>query len=170
MAMTVLAIGISGVLAALSACLRHTEMAENYTRGAIYAQQVAALLERNATLSAGTQSGTFSDLSTGPDDSVDTAIGNPASSFSWTAAVSPADSSGCYPAQITVTWNATHQQYQQQYQLNTVLLPQPLPSSPPPAVPGTIAPAAGSGSTSSTPSGSTSPGTTSPTSGGGTGG
>ncbi len=146
-AMTVLAIGITGVLAAVSACLRHTELAENYSRGAIFAQQVAALLERNTTLGAGTQSGTFTDQSTGPDDSVDTAIGNPTSGFTWTAVVSPADSTGCYPAQITVTWGADQRQNPQQFQLNTVLLPQALPSSPPPAVPGTIAPPASGGTT-----------------------
>ncbi len=154
-AMMVLAIGITGALMAVSACMRNMKVAEEYSRAANFAQQVAALLERNASLSAGSQSGTFSDQSTGPDDSVDTAIGNPVRDFTWSAAVSPADGSGCYPVQITVTWD-TSRQYPQQYQLNTVLLPQQPPSATPPTVPGTIAPATtGSG------------GTAMPTSGGG---
>jgi len=157
--MTVMAVGIAGVLGALSACLRSTEMAENYTRGSIFAQQVASLLERNTTLSAGTQSGTFSDQSTGPDDSVDTATANPASGFTWTAVISPADSSGCYPTQITVNWDAARQQFQQQYQLSTILYPQPFPVSPPPQVPGTLTPTASREPASAMSNGANSPAT-----------
>ncbi len=155
-AMAVLAFGIAGVLAAISACLRNTGMAANYSRAALCAQQVAVLLERSTPpLASGTQSGSFIDQSTGPDDSLfaDTSPNNtntPGSAFTWTAVVSAADSQGCYPVQITVTW----QSGKQQYQLNTVLLPQSLP----PVQQGTSA--AGTATSTST-TGSTTGGSTS---------
>ena len=128
-AMTLLAFGVTSALAAISACVRNTEAAGSYSRGVLLAQQVAAELERNATLTDGTLTGTFADQSTGADDSQELQQGTtlPNAAYSWTAVVSPIDAQGMYPAEITVTWSGNRQ-----YTLATALRPQ----APPPALSG----------------------------------
>ena len=122
-AMTLLTLGITGALAAISTCVRSNDAAESYSRATALAQQVATSLERNTTLGAGTQTGTFDDQSTGADDSQSTGTSQPNAGFTWTATISDADAQGLYPAQITVTW----QSGQRQYTLATALRPHALP-------------------------------------------
>lgn len=113
-AMALLAIGIAGALGAISACVRSSSAADDYSRGALLAQQVASELERSETLDPGTLDGTFDDAATG---------------FSWTAEIGTADDQGFNPVKITVLW----QEGRRHFELNTMLRPRPLPSAPTPA-------------------------------------
>jgi len=140
-AMVLLAFGITGALAAISACLRTTEAAAEYSRGAQYAQQVVAMLERGTTLDAGTQTGAFNDQSTGPDESTDNtstdgSVNLPMSDYAWTAEISQPNDSGLYPALITITWRSATRQYQ----LRTLLRPHQLPAPVSPSAPSTPTP------------------------------
>lgn len=112
-AMTVLAIGIAGVLGAISACLRTSTAAAEYSRGALLAQQVAAELDRNESLEAGDLSGTFDDAVAG---------------YSWTAEVDSADDNGLYPVKIRVEWRNGAREFELYTQLRPhALLAPPTP-------------------------------------------
>lgn len=134
-AMTVLAIGITGVLAAISACLRNSDASASYSHGALLAQQVAAELDRKETLEPDSLSGTFDDMAT---------------SYSWQAEVSVPTTEGCYPVHISVLWDRGRRHYD----LETVLYPHALPTATP-ATPAT--PDAG-GDEETTPPGGVQPG------------
>jgi len=112
-AMALLAIGIAGALGAISACVRSSSAADDYSRGALFAQQVASELERSETLDPGTLDGTFDDATTG---------------YTWTAEIGAADDQGFNPVKITVLW----QQGRRHFEMNTMLRPLPLPSAPSP--------------------------------------
>ncbi|HEY3379698.1 MAG TPA: prepilin-type N-terminal cleavage/methylation domain-containing protein [Armatimonadota bacterium] len=116
-AMALLAIGITGVLGAISSCLRNTDAAASYSRAALLAQQVATELDRNETLDTGQQSGTFDEL---------------ASSYRWEADVTEANASGLYPVRITVLWDKDRRHFE----LNTLLRPHTLPTPATPAAGG----------------------------------
>ena len=130
--MTLLAFGIVGALAAITAALHSVALASTTSRAALLAQQVVAQLERGTTLTAGTQSGTFDNLDANAPGAVAAATAQTSSAdslttdFTWSAEVGSADSSGLYPVTITIKWppNAT------QYQLYTLLRPQALQSKP----------------------------------------
>lgn len=116
-AMTILAIGIAGVMGAISACLRGSNAAAAYARGTLLAQQVAAELERNESLAAGDLSGTFDDASS---------VG-----YTWSATVGTASDQGLVPVQIVVLWaNGTRS-----FTLPTTLRPRTLPTAASPAAP-----------------------------------
>jgi prepilin-type N-terminal cleavage/methylation domain-containing protein len=117
-AMTVLAIGIVGVLGAISACVRSNDAAAAYSRAAILAQQVAAEFDRQSTLDEGDQTGTFDDTAT---------------DYSWDAQVAAANAQGLYPVQITVSWEKD----KHHYTLYTMLLPRTLPTATSPTPPTT---------------------------------
>lgn len=158
-AMTLLAIGITGVLAAISACLRNCESASEYSRGVFLAQQVVAQLDRATTMTDGTQTGTYDDLDVGASGTTAgttttqaTSAGSLVTGYTWTAVISPADSEGLYPAVITVQWEAG----QRQYVLSTLLRPHALLPAPAPA--GAAGSSGGSGGSSSGGSGGTSSG------------
>ena len=120
-AMALLAVGIAGALGAISACVRSSSAADDYSRGVLFAQQVASELERSESLEAGTLDGTFDDLTTG---------------FTWTAEIGAADDQGLYPVKITVLWKGG----QRHFELDTMLRPRPLPSAPSPDQPGPAQP------------------------------
>lgn len=124
-AMTLLTLGITGALAAISACVRSNDAAASYSRAALLAQQVATSLERNTTMTSGTLTGTFDDQSTGSDDSLTAGGSKPNADFTWSATIAAADANGLYAANITISWQGG----QRQYTLNTVLRPR----TPPPA-------------------------------------
>jgi prepilin-type N-terminal cleavage/methylation domain-containing protein len=109
-AMALLATGIAGALGAISACVRSSEAAAGYSRGALFAGQVAAELERSESLESGSLSGTFDDLTAG---------------YSWMADIAPADDQGLYPARITVTWR----EGRRRYELAVTLRPRPVPTA-----------------------------------------
>lgn len=110
-AMTVLAIGIAGAMGAISACVRSSDAAARYSRGALLAQQVAAEFERSETLDSGNLSGTF--------DSVD-------ADYAWSADIGTADEQGLQPVQITVSWQGG----KRQFLLSTIVRPHALPAAP----------------------------------------
>jgi Tfp pilus assembly protein PilV len=112
-AMTVLAVGIVGVLGAISACVRASTAAAGYSRGTLLAQQVVAELARNPTLEAEALSGTFDDVAPG---------------YRWDAEVAAADAQGLHPVAITVTW----ENGRRQFTLATTLRPHALPPPPTP--------------------------------------
>jgi len=112
-AMALLAVGIAAALGAISACVRSSSAADDYSRGALCAQQVASELERAESLEPGTLDGTFDDATTG---------------FTWTAEIGTADDQGFYPVKITVLW----QEGRRHFELVTSLRPLPLPSAPSP--------------------------------------
>lgn len=111
-AMTVLAIGITGVLGAISACLRNTDTSTSYSRGALLAQQVAAEFDRRDTLEAENLDGTFDDVTT---------------TYTWEAEVSSANEQGLYPVHITVFWDDKRHHYD----LYTLLHPHTIPTATP---------------------------------------
>lgn len=113
-AMAILAIGITGAIGAISACVRGSDAASSYSRGVLLAQQVAAEFDRQETLDAGEQSGKFDDLAT---------------TYSWQAVVSSPNDQGLYPVQITVLWDRGNRHYI----FNTLLRPHTLPTALPPA-------------------------------------
>ncbi|MHB9110262.1 MAG: type IV pilus modification PilV family protein [Armatimonadota bacterium] len=115
-AMALLAVGIAGALGAISACVRSSGAADDYSRGALFAQQVASELERSETLNPGTLDGTFDDATAG---------------FTWTAEIGTADDQGLYPVMITVLWG----EGRRHFELKTMLRPRKLPSAPSPAQP-----------------------------------
>ncbi len=88
-ALAILAIGIVGVLHAFSTSVIATRAAESYSKGTILASQVASELDRQTTVEAGEESGTFEDEP----------------NYSWEAVVEPADDNGLMRTTITVTWN-----------------------------------------------------------------
>jgi len=125
-AMTLLAVGIAAALGAISACVRSSDAASGYSRGALFAGQVAAELERSESLEPGNLNGIFDDLATG---------------YTWTADIAQPDEQGLYPALITVYW----ENGQRQYRLTTMLRPRQLPSAPAPAAPAPGPPQGGPG-------------------------
>ena len=90
-ALAILAIGIVGVLHAFSMSVISTREAESYSKATMLASQVASELDRQTTLEAGEQSGTFEDEP----------------NYSWNAVVESADDNGLMRTTITVTWNQT---------------------------------------------------------------
>ncbi len=115
-AMTILAVGIVGTVGAISALLRAHTAARDYSHAALLAHQVAAELERTATLDAGDLNGTFDNLSDG---------------YTWAATVDATDARGLNGVHITVSWDdgARH------FDLHTLLRPHALPTPKPPTPP-----------------------------------
>lgn len=115
--MAVLAIGITGALGAISACLRSSDAAAGYSRGVLLAQQVAAELERQETLDpAESLSGRFDDLAAG---------------YTWQAEVASPTESGGYPVHITVDWD----QGRRHFTLDAMLHPHAVPTAAPAQAP-----------------------------------
>lgn len=114
-AMALLGIGITGILGAMTSCLRSSDASLGYSRGVLLAQQVAAELERNETLDPGELSGTFDELTPG---------------YTWTATIASANDQGLYPVEILVHW----QEGTRQYRMLTTLRPHVLPVAPEPVV------------------------------------
>ena len=124
-AMTVLAIGVVGVLGAVAAAVRSNTAAEQYSLGTLLAERVAAELDRLDTLQAGELSGVFD--ASAPD-------------YSWTAQVGSADEDGIYSVKIIVYWH----EKTRRLELDTSLRPHTLPAAPT-AGQGTAGAAPGSG-------------------------
>jgi len=120
-AMTLLAVGIVSLLAAVSSCVRTSDSAAQYSRAALLAQQVTAEFERRDTLAPGDFSGTFDESAVG---------------FAWTATVAAANAAGLYPLRVTVSWGGGGRNYL----LTTALRPHALPPAATP--PAASAPAA----------------------------
>ena len=98
-AMSVLAIGIAGVLHAFSSSIKTSKAAEFYTVATMLAQQVASELERRPDVSAGELSGTFEET---------------ARSYTWQADVGQASAEGLLPVRVTVFWEVgTHRRHLQ---------------------------------------------------------
>lgn len=110
-AMALLAVGIAGALGAITACVRSSSAADDYSRGALFAQQVAAELERAESLDPGTLDGIFDDATAG---------------YVWTAEIGAADDQGVNPVKITVYW----EEGRRHFELVTALRPRPLPPAP----------------------------------------
>jgi len=110
-AMTVLAVGIVGVVGAAAACLRGSEAAAAYSRAALLAEQVAAEYARQEMLEPGAEHGAFDELASG---------------YAWEAQVASADDEGLYPLRVTVSW----EHGLRRYTLETALRPRPLPAPP----------------------------------------
>lgn len=116
-AMVVLTIGITGALAAISACLRNCESASEYSRGAFIAQQVIAQMDRETSLDAGTQTGTFDDLDASANAQTDgttsqaTSANSLTTQYNWTAVISDANEEGLYPVTVTVQWDNGNKQW-----------------------------------------------------------
>ena len=90
-AMTVLAIGIVGVLGAVSASLQSSTASAQYSVATLLAGRVAAELERLETLEPGELSGTFEET---------------ARDYAWTAEIASADEFGLHPVRISINWDA----------------------------------------------------------------
>ena len=90
-AMTVLAIGIVGVLGAVSASLRSSTASAQYSVATLLAGRVATELERLETLEPGELSGTFEET---------------ARDYAWTAEIASADEFGLHPVRIAINWDA----------------------------------------------------------------
>ena len=90
-AMTVLAIGIVGVLGAVSASLQSSTASAQYSVATLLAGRVAAELERLEALEPGELSGTFEET---------------ARDYAWTAEIASADEFGLHPVRIAINWDA----------------------------------------------------------------
>jgi hypothetical protein len=88
-AMTVLTIGIVGVLGAVSGSLRGSTAAEEYVNAVLVAERARGEFAREAELEAGQYSG---------------AVELNGREFDWTATISSDDGTGLYPLHVTVTW------------------------------------------------------------------
>ncbi len=109
-AMTVLAIGIVGVLGAVSASLRSSTASAQYSVATLLAGRVAAELERLEALEPGELNGAFEET---------------ARDYAWTAEIASADEFGLHPVRITINWDAGTKHFYLYTQLR--------PHSPPPA-------------------------------------
>jgi len=90
-AMTVLAIGIVGVLGAVSASLQSSTASAQYSVATLLAGRVAAELERLEAPTPGELSGTFEET---------------ARDYAWTAAIASADEFRLHPVRIAINWDA----------------------------------------------------------------
>ena len=89
-ALAILALGIVGVLRALSGSLNATKEAELNSKASILANQVASQLDRESDVSSGEVSGTFEDES----------------GYNWIATIEPADNNGLMRTKIVVSWGS----------------------------------------------------------------
>ena len=88
-AMTVLAIGIIGIVRAFSSCMTASRNTESYATASLLAAQTAAQLERTSPLEVGEYSGDF---------------GEDAPDYTWQAVVSQADVEGMLAVDVTILW------------------------------------------------------------------
>jgi prepilin-type N-terminal cleavage/methylation domain-containing protein len=109
-AMALMAIGITAVLQAITACLRSSTASAEYSRGVLLAQRVATDYQRNEELDVGVKDGEFDDTP----------------GYTWEVQVASADDEGLYPVRVTVAWaNGARR-----YVLDTSLRPHARPEAP----------------------------------------
>jgi len=107
-AMAILAVGIVGVLRVFSSSIVTSKAAESYSLAATLADQAAAELERQRSLSPGTLSGEFENVGPG---------------YTWQAEIGSAEAGGLQRVRIAVFWETGSRR--RHFEMVTYMRPSP---------------------------------------------